>query len=227
MLSKETSEYISTLTEEFIQNADPLLAQKQEAYLRNQFKCFGITTQQRRTIQKPFLHKTTLPSRKELHDILYTLWNKKEREYHYFAQELLLKYLKTTGKEDIILYEHMITHNSWWDTVDLIANKLVGNYFILFPSEKEEHIDKWLCSNNIWLQRTTLLFQLKYKEKLDKTILTACIHHLLGSNEFFINKAIGWVLREYSRTNPTWVETFVSTTKLNALSEREALRLLD
>ena len=64
------------------------------------------------------------------------------------------------------------------------------------------------------------------KDKLDQDLLSHTIHHLLGSNEFFINKAIGWVLREYSRTNPTWVIDFVSSTNLHSLSKKEALRLL-
>ena len=85
---------------------------------------------------------------------------------------------------------------------------------------------KWLESGNIWLQRSALLFQLKYKEDIDTQILSSIINYLLGSKEFFINKAIGWILREYSRTNPSWVVGFVERTALNPLSKKEALRLL-
>lgn len=120
----------------------------------------------------------------------------------------------------------MVTHKSWWDTVDYISIKLMGAYFKKFPEQRELYVKKWLASENIWLQRSALLFQLKYKENLDTTILSNAINYLVGSKEFFINKAIGWVLREYSRTNPKWVVDFVEKTNLNSLSRREALSLL-
>ena len=120
----------------------------------------------------------------------------------------------------------MVTHKSWWDTVDFIAVKLMGAYFITYPDQKKVCISKWLKSNNIWLQRSALLFQLKYKSAIDTQLLSSSINYLLGSKEFFINKAIGWILREYSRTNPIWVMAFVDKTALSNLSKKEALRLI-
>jgi len=154
------------------------------------------------------------------------LWHKPQRDYHYFAQELLFKYHQHFEKKDITIFEFMAVHNSWWDTVDFIATKLMGTYFKKFPENRKIYVEKWLKSNNIWLQRSALLFQLKYKERLDTQVLAAAINSLIGSKEFFINKAIGWVLREYSRTNPQWVLDFVYNTNLHSLSRREALRLL-
>ena len=120
----------------------------------------------------------------------------------------------------------MITHKSWWDTVDFIAANLVGPYFKSFPGQREKITGKWLSSNNMWLQRSVLLFQLKYKDSLDTDFLADTIHSLTGSEEFFINKAIGWILREYSKTNPQWVRQFVQATSLHPLSKREGLRLI-
>jgi 3-methyladenine DNA glycosylase AlkD len=90
----------------------------------------------------------------------------------------------------------------------------MGTYFKKLPEEREKYSKKWIGSNNIWLQRSALLFQLKYKQEIDTYLLARTINSLLGSKEFFINKAIGWVLREYSRANPIWVRTFVNKTKL-------------
>lgn len=118
----------------------------------------------------------------------------------------------------------MVTHKSWWDTVDFIAAKLMGEYFTKFPEQRAIYVKKWIDSNNIWLQRCALLFQLKYKENLDTALLGAVINSLLGSKEFFINKAIGWILREYSKTNPNWVMEFANKTALGNLSKKEALR---
>jgi len=220
------TDYIDTLTAEFKKQTDSKIAAEQKAYLRDQFEFYGIKTPKRREIQKPFLIKQFLPSKKNAFKITELLWHKPQRDYHYFAQELLFKYHQHFEKKDITIFEFMAVHNSWWDTVDFIATKLMGTYFKKFPENRKIYVEKWLKSNNIWLQRSALLFQLKYKERLDTQVLAAAINSLIGSKEFFINKAIGWVLREYSRTNPQWVLDFVYNTNLHSLSRREALRLL-
>jgi 3-methyladenine DNA glycosylase AlkD len=218
--------YLNTLEIEFENNANTEIARQQRAYMRNQFEYFGFSAPERRAIAKPFLVKDFLPKKENLSEIIQLLWAKPERDFQQFGQDLAFKYVKCLEKSDIQLFEFMITHKSWWDTVDFIATKLVGQYFKTFPDEIFFYVNKWLQSGNIWLQRTALLFQLKYKNDIDTKILTIAIESLLGSKEFFINKAIGWMLREYSRTNPDWVVDFVEKTELSNLSRREALRLL-
>lgn len=219
-------EYINTLEIEFQKNENDKIATEQKAYMRNQFEYYGLRANERREIQKPFLIKAYLPQKDKLSDLVIAFWNKPQRDFQYFGQELAFKYIKQLELQDIELYEFMVKHKSWWDTVDYISVKLMGAYFKKFPEQRELYAKKWLASGNIWLQRSALLFQLKYKEDLDINILSNAINYLLGSKEFFINKAIGWVLREYSRTNPKWVVDFVEKTELNSLSKREALRLL-
>lgn len=159
--------------------------------------------------------------------VVKTLWQKPEREYQYAAQELAAKYLRHSDKRDIDLFEWMITTKSWWDTVDFIASTIVGNYFKHFPDQLPEKNEDWLHSGDIWLQRTTLIFQLKYKEKVDEQLLVDNIRRLNGTNEFFINKAIGWALREYGKVNPEWVSDFTNQNNLSNLSRREALKRLN
>jgi 3-methyladenine DNA glycosylase AlkD len=219
-------QFIETLEQEFQKNENVKIAQEQKAYMRNQFEYYGLKAPERRKIQAPFLVRQFLPEKKELHKIVKELWNKPQRDYQYFSQELVFKYVNQLERSDMPLFEYMVTHKSWWDTIDFIAVKLMGEYFKIYPEQIELYIEKWLNSNNIWLQRCAILFQLKYKEELNTNVLSYVIKSLLGSKEFFINKAIGWVLREYSRTNPKWVVVFVDKTELNALSRREALRLI-
>ncbi|WP_375562695.1 DNA alkylation repair protein [Bernardetia sp. OM2101] len=220
--------YLKTLQSEFESQANPKIAAQQKAYMRNQFEYVGIKTPQRRELQKPFLSKEFLPKKSELHQIVKILWQKPQRDYQLFAQELAFKYKKELEKEDIALFEFMILNKSWWDTIDFIAPKLVNQYFKSFPKERDFYIEKWLESKNIWLQRSAILFQLKDKENIDTHLLTSITISLIPSKEFFINKAIGWILREYSRTNPNWVIDFVekNESELSNLSKREALRLL-
>ena len=108
--------------------------------------------------------------------------------------------------------------------MDYIASNLVGSYFNIYPGKIRETTDRWMASQNMWLQRTCLLFQLKYKNKTDESLLSGFIDQLTGSKEFFIRKAIGWSLREYSKTNPDFVLSFVRARELSGLSEREALK---
>ncbi|WP_282053639.1 DNA alkylation repair protein [Maribacter luteus] len=221
------NDFLQTLEIEFEANSNPQIAEGQKAYMRNQFEFYGITSPKRREIQRPFLVKSFLPSKEKLHELVKTLWQKPQREYQFFAQELVFKYTKQFSISDISILEYMVTHKSWWDTVDYIAVKLIGPYFERYPEQLDTHLEKWLASDNIWLQRCCLLYQLKRKDNIDITRLNMIIQRLLGSKEFFINKAIGWVLREYSRTNPEWVKEFVSRNELANLSRREALRLMD
>jgi 3-methyladenine DNA glycosylase AlkD len=219
-------EFIESLEQEFKRNSNTKIAKEQKAYMRNQFEFYGIKTPVRREIQKPFLIKSYLPPKIDVEGIVRILWNKSQREYQFFAQELVFKYKKEFAKGDIALLEYIVTHKSWWDTVDFIAVKLIGAYFSLYPEQLDSYIEKWLASGNIWLQRSCLLYQLKSKDKMDTIRLEHIIQRLLGSKEFFINKAIGWILREYSRTNPLWVTKFVANHDLANLSTKEALRLL-
>jgi len=223
----DIQEFIQTLASEFSKNVNPRIAAEQKAYLKDKFEFYGMRTEARRTLQKPFLNKSFLPTKKEAFEMIKKLWLRPEREFHYFSQELAFRYLKEIDKNDIELYEFMVTHKSWWDTVDFIATKLMGAYFKSFPEERGNYVSKWIASKNIWLQRSALLFQLKYKDELDTQLLSTTINSLLGSKEFFINKAIGWTLRQHSRVNPNWVIDFIERTpELAPLSKKEALRLI-
>lgn len=217
---------LNSLEDQFALNSDPGTARAQETYLRNQFAFHGIKTTKRRELQKEFLKRENLPPKEQLEAIVKYLWEKPEREYQYFAQELFFRYKRELEVSDIALLEYMITHKSWWETVDFLAAGLVGHYLQKYPELRREYVEKWLDSGHLWLQRTAVLFQLKYKNQTDAALLASAIRPLLGSKEFFINKAIGWALREYSKTDPMWVVEFAGNTELSRLSRVEGLRLI-
>ena len=215
--------YVSGLEKIFIKNGNREEAAWAKAYLRNQFECFGIKTPLRRELCKKYMIGH-LPAYEELSEIVKDLWGQPQREFQYFATELLSKYRNEWQEELIELIEFMLINKSWWDTVDHIATDLTGPYFKIFPAQIRKVTGKWNCSKNIWLQRSSLMFQKAYREKTDTALLSTYILKLSDSNEFFIQKAIGWALREYSKTNPKWVKEFVKKNRLPKLSEREALR---
>ena len=219
-------EFVNALEAEMLRCSDEKNALWQRNYMKGKFDYYGIRAPKLKEIEKPFIQKEFLPKKAELEILLKTLWQKPQREFQYVGIHLLYKFRKQIEIDDIKLFEYLITEKSWWDTVDGIAPKLVGDYFMKFPTQRDVYAEKWLNSDNIWLQRSCLICQLFYKEAVDTVFLSNVIERLLGSKEFFINKAIGWMLRQYSRTNPAWVVEFVSQTDLHSLSRREALRLI-
>ncbi|KXS36808.1 MAG: hypothetical protein AWU54_2366 [Candidatus Frackibacter sp. T328-2] len=219
-------EYIEDITKAYLEKANPEYAPKMEQYMRNKFEFFGIKAQPRRKATRKFMRKNNRPSYDEVDIVIKKLWNLSEREYQYFAMELLERYRNEFTKDIIKLFEYMITDKSWWDTIDRISKKLVGEYFKFFPGERDYYIESWIDSGDIWLQRTTLLFQLAYKEDTDVQLLFNLIKRLKDIDEFFIQKAIGWSLREYSKIDPEIVKRFINEHELSSLSRREGLKVI-
>ena len=150
-----------------------------------------------------------------------------EREFAYTAIIDAFASCEKREREHIDVLEHFVVTKSWWDTVDTIADHLIGFHLQRFPELIPAYVEKWLLSDNIWLQRTAILFQLKYKQKDRRSVAVSAVsRRWLDSKEFFIRKAIGWALREYSKTDPAAVQSFVASTEFSPLSVREALKVI-
>jgi 3-methyladenine DNA glycosylase AlkD len=222
------NQYTEEIINGYKEFANPEIATPMKKYLKDKFEMYGIKTPLRRQILKDIYKQMGWPKNEDSEEIIRELFEKPERECHYAALDLAAKYGKKAPRERIELYEYLITTHSWWDTVDITATKCVGEYFKLYPDAIEEYTEKWMNSGNMWLQRTCILFQLKYKKDTDLNLLFSFIERLTGSKEFFINKAIGWVLREYAKTDPMTVIEYVEAhPELANLSKREALKILN
>ena len=219
--------YVTPLKALFEKHADPAQATPMKKYMRDQFEYLGIKTPQSVALQKEFYAEHGLPKITELDPILRDLWSLPQREFQYAAVGMLGRCDKQIPAKFIKTIEYLIITKSWWDTVDSIAGGTVGVHFKRFPEVRENYLSKWRASENFWLRRTTILFQLNYKKETDFDLLCAIIRENLGSKEFFINKAIGWSLRQYARIDHKAVKKFVNATKdLHPLSRREALKHL-
>lgn len=215
------------LEKAFIACANAENAEAMSKYMKNKFHFFGIKTDQRRQIFKSICAENQKELSGNPREIALFLYSKNERELHYCALEILIKYLKKNYlKEDIELIENLITTHSWWDSVDVIAKFILGDYLKQFPLETDTVINRFSSSENMWLNRSAILFQLGYKENTNFDLLKFVCEKHKTSNEFFIQKAIGWSLREYGKTNPEGVINFVSVAILKKLSEKEALKNL-
>lgn len=194
-------------------------------YMKNKFVFYGVRSTNRRIIFKETLKAIGLPSKAAYQAIVLSMMHDEKREMHYSAIDLAIKCQKKySDVNDIDYITNMITTNSWWDSVDGIAPNILAYYLEKYPNATNSVIDKYMTSNNIWLQRSCLLFQLKYKENTNEQLLFDLCKQLSTSNEFFIQKAIGWSLREYAKTNRASVYQFVEQTPMSNLSRREALK---
>jgi 3-methyladenine DNA glycosylase AlkD len=217
--------YLTKIKKIYASNADATIAKGAKAYLLNQFEFYGIKTPVRRKICKDFYKVNPIKDHNELSRLIKECFDEPQREIHYFAIELLGHHHKIWSKKTIPLIEWMVTHQSWWDSVDSTNSFVISKFFILFPEEIESTTSKWNQSSNKWLQRMSLLFQLTYKKKTNTTLLTKYIEHCELEEDFFIRKAIGWALRAYAYTDAKWVIQFIKThPQLSNLSKREALK---
>jgi 3-methyladenine DNA glycosylase AlkD len=217
--------FISDLEQELVSRSNKENAIPMEKYMKNNFTFLGIKTDERRSIFKSNYEKHKPEIKANFRKLAWELFNKKEREFHQCAIDLLVKeFKKNYILKDIQLIENLLITNSWWDSVDVIAKYLLGGYLQQFPKETYNVIERFSNANNMWLNRSAIIFQLSYKEKTNFDLLKSECEKHKESKEFFIQKAIGWALRDYSRFNPNGVTEYVNSTNLKPLSKKEALR---
>ena len=217
--------FINDLEKIFQESSNSENTVAMENYMKNHFSFYGIKTEKRRRLFKEVWKENQIEISENVRRIAKELYSKKQREFHYCGIEILMKELKKKyQKEDISFIEFLIVTNSWWDSVDVISKYILGEYLMQFPEETEKVIEKFSNSENMWLNRSTILFQLGYKQKTNLDLLFALCQRHSNSDEFFIRKSIGWALREYAKTNPSAVIRFVETNNLKPLSKKEALK---
>ncbi len=200
-------------------------AKKMEDYLRNQFSMLGIKSPVRAEILKPINPTIKALDFKDKLDLCYRLWDMPEREYQYVALEILKKYFKKSPQSFLNDIHFFIVNKSWWDTVDIIASNPLGQ-LLKENSELQDQMDLWITDENMWIRRSALIFQLKYKENTDSERLFRYCKLCMHEQDFFIRKAIGWALRQYFKFSPELVIKFVDKHEgqLSELSKKEALK---
>lgn len=211
--------------QKFYDNKNEKNAYYMAKYMKNMFPFIGLKKPERVSLSKEFL-KLKKKDKEVDWDFIFKCYDMPEREFHYLAIDYMDMVKNLFTPMDMENIEKLITRKSWWDTVDYI-NRIVGHVAMRYPEVKENTIRRWIYSDNIWLKRVSIIFQLKYKENTDTEFLKEAILHNSQSDEFFINKAIGWALREYSKTNKEWVKEFIDNNELSKLSVREGSKYLN
>ena len=217
---------VQQLELEFEKNRNEFEAEGMSRYMKNRFTYFGIKKPKRAVIQKQWF--SIIPkdfTQENKRELVLELWQKEEREFHYVAMDFIAKWKdKELISEDSEFIEFLLTNHSWWDSVDALASNYLGRYLRVFPKQREMVIKSWRKSENRWLRRSCLIFQLRYKSQTNFELLKSLILEFKHEKEFFIQKAIGWSLREYAKTNPVSVRNFVEESGIQGLAKREALK---
>jgi hypothetical protein len=217
---------LSGLITELENNRNELLAESMGKYMRDKFNFLGIRGPKRTELFKKYF--PTARKTKEIDwNFIETCWNKEEREFQYAVVYYLKAMQKFLKKGDISKLKYLVVTKSWWDTVDSLS-KIIGDVVNRNKELKTLMLEWSKKENNIWLRRVAILHQLSFKENVDKLLLETILEDNLSDGEFFINKAIGWALRDYSKVNPEWVRKFIekNRSEMANLSLREAMKYL-
>ena len=213
------------LYEEMIQHKNEEQARQMSKYMLNKFEYIGIKTPERRKIFKNFF-KEYKNEEKIDWEFVNKCWENKYREFQYVAADYLKNMKDKLTRDDIPKFKQLILKKSWWDTIDNL-DMTIGA-LALKDSNVNKILLEWSLDENIWLRRIAIDHQLLRKEKTNTELLEKILKNNLGQTEFFINKAIGWALRDYSKISPEWVKNFIEENKENMakLSIKEASKYL-
>lgn len=205
--------------------ADPDRAVAMTAYMKDHFRFVGVPTPARRQASKSFRAAGRGCSSVELLDAADRCWAEPEREFQYVATDLLVRWVRSIESPDLNRVERLIRAKSWWDTVDALASNVVGPMVRADP-DLVNTMDRWIGDADIWIARTAILHQLKFREHTDAERLFGYIDRRCHETEFFIRKASGWALREYAKTDADAVRRYVVDRgdRLSGLTRREALK---
>ncbi|MBI2765482.1 MAG: DNA alkylation repair protein [Chloroflexi bacterium] len=243
---------VTRLSAGFRERADVGRAAAMASYMRGQFAFFGVPSPERRVATREALAGLGVPSETDLMELAAALWALPEREYQYAGCDILGRYITVCGPGFLDVARELIASREdgrglgapgrslrvaaltgapnlpWWDTVDAVATGVVGPLVLRYP-ELVAVMDECVESEDFWLVRTAILHQLRYKRRTDARRLFAYCELSAGASEFFVRKAIGWALREYSKTDAAAVRAFVAAQegKLSGLTKREALLWLN
>ena len=228
-MNNETQlELISELEKQFRIHSNIENGLAMSKYMKDRFPFFGIKSQQRKEIQKIWISNVPKSlNHEERWELIRELWEKEEREYQYVAIDWMNSWNKRLIEDtDDSHLRFLITNKSWWDSVDAIASNYLGKYCLKFPEKANELVSDWRQEKNMWLNRSCLIFQLKYGKQVDFQLLKELIKQYQPNKEFFIQKAIGWSLRQYSKFNPEAVRVFIDEIDLKGLAKKEASKYL-
>ncbi len=222
---------VSTVRAALQEAADPEIAAGQQAYMKSSMPYYGVPAPRLKKLLRPLLTLHAPRDRAEWESKVRELWDgATHREERYAATALARHRAARTWQdpETLGLYRHLVVTGAWWDHVDEIASHLVGDVLARHRPEVTPVMRAWARDDDLWVRRTAVLSQVRPAADTDTGLLHDVVLANVDDTSFWLRKAIGWALRDYSRTNPDWVRAEVERLgeRLSGLSRREATRRL-
>ncbi|GGJ17916.1 DNA alkylation repair protein [Deinococcus roseus] len=216
------NDFVAAVQEKMEAMRDPEQAVPMQKYMKDRFAFLGIKMPERTALSRPLVRALEPAEALMAAEMLWTL---PEREHQYVGVDVLGQHVKALQATDLQRVRSLIQLHSWWDTVDVLASRVVG-HLVRQDADLLPQMDVWSQDQDFWVRRTAILHQLSYKKHTDEARLFAYALHNASDTEFFIRKAIGWALREYAKTSPEKVLQFVQANRarFSGLTVREALK---
>jgi 3-methyladenine DNA glycosylase AlkD len=214
----------------FMSHKDDARSVTMSAYMKNQFPFLGINNPQRKALLAPISKVAKTLEPQDLAMLINQLFQLEPREFQYAAVDLLNdNVLRLAGDwRTIAAYLPMIKQKSWWDSVDALR-KPIGLWAKKHKTLRLSEIMNYLLNSDcMWDRRVAITLQLQWKEQTDLIWLEKAIVSNQTDHQFFIQKGIGWALREYSKTDKHWVTSFLSNNAqwLSPLAVKESSKYL-
>lgn len=226
--SFSTNEVVNFVQSSFEELADPVKAGPMAKYMKTEMPFYGIQKTERIPVNRELRKQFRPKNRRQYHSIVRALWKLPHREEKYTAIEYARQSEELVTFESLPLYELMIRQGGWWDLVDEIAIHLVGRILYKDRTRMKPVLDRWILDDDLWIRRSAIISQVLHKSATDEEQLFRYCLKQAGQQDFFIRKAIGWALRDYSKSNQKSVSSFLKKNqeKLSNLSYREAAKYL-
>ncbi len=230
-ICRMTAALRSDLIERLTAAGDPDRAKGQQRYMKSEMPFHGVRVPEVRRLTRAAIKHHPLPDARTWEAAVLSIWRSAtHREQRYGAIELAYapRYRQWLHPDRLEMVEEMIVTGAWWDYVDQLASKHMGHMLSSHPDRVRPILLSWAEDSNFWKRRTAILAQLRFKGDTDVRLLLSVIEPSIDEKEFFLRKAIGWALREYSKTDPKTVSDFVASNqdRLSPLSKREALKVI-
>ena len=211
---------------------DPERAKGQQRYMKSDLPFHGVRVPEVRRVARATIRDHPILDAGSWQQAVLGIWRSAtHREQRYGAIELAYAqaYRSWLRPGCLAMLEEMIVTGAWWDYVDQLAAKHLGHLLASYPADIRPVLLSWAEDDDIWRRRTAILAQLRFKAGTDTDLLFSAVEASIEEKEFFLRKAIGWALREYSKTAPQVVADYVASNhhRLSPLSRREAMKVIE
>lgn len=208
----------------------PERASHERRYLKSELRHYGAGVPEIRRIARTAYRDNAALGRAQVLELVDILWSKPVHERRMASVELLRFYEGQVGPRDLPLIERLLRESKTWALVDELATKVAGGLVERHP-ELASHLDRWSVDEDFWIRRASMLALLVPLRRGggDFQRFAGYASSMIGEKEFFIRKAIGWVLREVSKTRPELVWDWLAprTDRASGVTVREAVKYLE